>query len=219
MADHLTEEQQVEAIKKWWKENGMAVIAGLVIGALALFGWRGWLEHQDDKAAEASALYGEFQKSLIANKTDSIEKLKSDLFAEYKSTPYAALAALAAAKKSVETNNIKSAKNDLQWVLDNTRQNQIQHTARVRLISLMVNDAEYDAALALLAVENTGGYAAVYEDLRGDIYVAKGDTTAAHAAYDKALQSEGLSPTARDIVKVKYTDTKPAEVKTPETVK
>jgi len=219
VADHLTEEQQVEVIKKWWKENGMAVVAGLVIGSLALFGWRGWIEYKDTKAVEASALYGEFQKNLLANNKESIGKLKSELIAEHKSTPYAALAALAAAKKAVEESDMKSAKNDLQWVVDNTRQNQIQHTARIRLLALMVNDAEYDAALALLAIKDTGGYTAIYEDLRGDIFLAKGDMVAANAAYDKALQSEGLSPAARDTVKLKYSDTKSTNIVEPETAK
>ena len=219
MADHLTEEQQVESIKKWWKENGMAVIAGLVIGSLALFGWRGWNEYQETRAAEAFVLYSDFQKSLVANDADSMTKLKSQLLADYKATPYAPLAALAAAKKAVEDNDMKSAKDSLQWVLDNTRQNQIQHTARVRLVALMVNDVEYDAALALLAVKNTGGYTAVYEELRGDILLAKGDVAAARAAYDKALQSDGLSPEGRDAVSVKYADTQSAAVEKLETVK
>ncbi|MCK4744224.1 MAG: tetratricopeptide repeat protein [Sulfuriflexus sp.] len=219
MADHLTEEQQVEAIKRWWKENGVAVIAGLVLGSLALFGWRGWGEYKDTQAAEAFVLYSDFQKSLAANDVDSMTTLKSQLFTDYTATPYAPLVALAAAKKAVENNDMKSAKDSLQWVLDNTRQNQIQHTARVRLISLMVNDAEYDAALTLLTVKNTGGYTAVYEELRGDVLLAKGDVTAAHAAYDKALQSDGLSPEGRDSVNVKYADTQSAVIEKSETAK
>lgn len=217
MADHLTEEQQVEALKKWWKENGVAIIAGLVIGSAALFGWRGWIEYKDTRAAEAFVVYSDFQKSLSANDVDAMAKLKSKLFVDYTTTPYASLVALAAAKKAVEGNDMKSAKESLQWVLDNTRQNQIQHTARTRLVALMVNDAEYDQALTLLTIKNTGGYTAVYEELRGDILLAKGDVAAAHAAYNKALQSDGLSPEGRDAVNLKYEDTKMAAIEKPET--
>ena len=209
MAEHLTEDEQVEAIKKWWKENGMAVIAGLVIGSAALFGWRGWNDHKDSQAADASVVYGEFQKGLISDNKDVITASKSQLVTDYAKTPYASLASLAVAKKAVESNDMTLAKSNLQWVLDNTRQNQVKHTARVRLIALMVNDAEYDAALAMLNIIDMGGYTAIYEELRGDILLAKGDMTAAHAAYDKALQSEGLSAAARDTIKVKYADTKP----------
>ena len=219
MADHLTEEQQVEAIKKWWKENGMAVIAGLVIGSLALFGWRAWGEHQDTKAAEASAIYGEFQKNIFSNNNEEIEKLNTQLSIDYIGTPYAALANLAVAKKAVADNDMAKAKSSLQWVLDNTKQSQVQHTARIRLLALMINDAEYDAALALLAIKNAGGYAGVYEELRGDILLAQGDKAGAYAAYDKALQSDGLSPEARDAVSMKYADAKPTVVKEAETVK
>jgi len=219
VADHLTEEQQVEAIKKWWKENGMAVIAGLVIGTVALFGWRAWGDYQDTQAAEASVIYGEFQKNISSNNKEEIEKLNVQLSTDYIETPYAALANLAVANKAVADNDMAKAKTSLKWVLDNSKQKQIQHTARIRLLALMFNDAEYDAALALLEIKNTGGYTAVYEELRGDILLAQGDKAGAYAAYDKALQSDGLSPEGRDAVSVKYADAKPAVVKDAETIK
>ena len=36
MEVYTTEEQQVEVIKEWWKENGTSVIAGTVIGLVGL---------------------------------------------------------------------------------------------------------------------------------------------------------------------------------------
>jgi len=213
VADHLTEEQQVEAIKSWWKENGIAVIAGLVIGFVALFGWRGWNDYQEENAAKASALYGEFQVSLNANNKESIEKLHQQFITEYASTPYASLVSLALAKKAVEDKDTQAAKQNLQWVLDNNKQSQIKHTARVRLVALLINDKEYDAALSLLAVKETGGYAGVYEELRGDALLAKGDVEGANSAYEKALQSEGISSASREIITAKLANTKSETVK------
>ena len=219
MSDHLTEEQQVEAIKSWWKENGVAVIAGLVIGFLALFGWRGWNDYQADNAAEASTLYGEFQISLKANDKESMSSLQKQLETDYASTPYTSLVALAMARNAVEDKDSKTAKQNLQWVLDNSKQAQIKHTARVRLTALHINDKEYDAALALLNVKESGGYAGVYEELRGDALLAKGDTSAANSAYDKALQSDGLSTASRDLINAKLSDTNQASTVESEMVK
>lgn len=219
MSDNLTEEQQVEAIKQWWKENGMAVIAGLVIGTAALFGWRGWNDYQESNAAEASALYGEFQLSLNSNDKEKVEKLHQQFLVDYASTPYAKLVSLAMASKAVEEKDTKSAKENLQWVLDNSKQSQIKHTARVRMIALLINDKEYDDALSLLNVKEPGGYAGVYEELRGDALLAKGDAAAANTAYDKALQSDGLSSANREIITAKLADTTAAAITQSEMVK
>ncbi len=219
MSDNLTEEQQVEAIKRWWKENGIAVIAGLVIGLVAIFGWRAWGDYKDSNAAEASALYGEFQISLNANNQESITALQQKFMTDYASTPYASLVSLAMAKKAVEDKNTSAAKTSLQWVLDNTKQAQIKHTARIRLIALLINDKEYEAALALINVKQTGGYAGIYNELRGDLLLAQGDVAAAHNAYDKALQSEGLSSASREIISAKLSDTSSSPIAQSEMVK
>ena len=219
MADHLTEEQQVEAIKNWWKENGVAVIAGVVIGIALLFGWRYWQEHKETQAGEASALYGEFQLGLKANNKDAMAASRDKLFADYASTPYASLTALAIAKTAVDENNTKIAKENLEWVLANAKQEQIKQTARTRLIALHISDAEYDAAQALLPAQDATGYVGVYEELRGDILLAKGDRAGANAAYDKALQSDGLSPASREMLNMKFVDTNPVTTSKAETVK
>ncbi len=219
MSENLTEEQQVEAIKGWWKENGMAVIAGLVIGTAALFGWRGWNDYQESTAAEASALYGEFQLGFNAGDKEKVEKLYQQFLTDYSSTPYAPLVSLAMAKKAVEDKDTQTAKQNLQWVLDNAKQPQIKHTARVRLVALLINDKEYDAALSLLNVKKPGGYAGIYEELRGDALLAKGDTAAANTAYDKALQSDGLSSANREIITAKLADTTAAAITQSEMVK
>ena len=208
MADHVTEEQQVEAIKKWWKENGIAVIAGLVIGFGALYGWRYWNETKADQAAEASLQYGIFQVQL---KQGNVEAKQSGdkIISEYTATPYAVLAAFELAKYAIEKNDLAEAKARLQWVLDNTRQAQMKHTAQLRLAAVVSAEGDFDAALGLLNVDAAGGYKGAYAEMRGDVLVAKGDLAAAHAAYDLALQTDGLSPGNREVVEAKRADTQP----------
>jgi len=207
VADNLTEEEQIEAIKKWIKENGLAVVAGLVIGIGALFGWRAWGDYQDNAAASASALYGEFQLSLNAKDKESMNLLQQQFITDYASSPYASLASLAMAKKAVEDQDTQTAKQNLQWVLDNSKQSQIKQTAKIRLIALLISNKEFDDALSALDVKESGGYTGIYEELRGDVLLAKGDIAAANSAYDKALQSEGLSSASREIITAKLANT------------
>ena len=39
MNAYETDEEKVEAIKGWWKENGISVVGGLALGLAAVFGW------------------------------------------------------------------------------------------------------------------------------------------------------------------------------------
>lgn len=207
MAEHITEEQQVEAIKTWWKENGVAVIAGLVIGFAALFGWRYYNDYKDTQAAAASVMYESVQQKISLRQIDEARVQAEKIISEYPRTPYATMAALAAAKQAFATDNMDAARKHLQWVLDNSRQQQFLHSARLQLLALMLNAGEYDAALSLLATVKTGGYAAAYEEMRGDLLIAKGDRAAAHEAYNLALQTEGLGTQQRQVVQAKFDDT------------
>ena len=41
MATHLDEEEELENLKRWFRENWVALAAGLVIGFGAIGGWQG----------------------------------------------------------------------------------------------------------------------------------------------------------------------------------
>lgn len=207
MAEHLTEEQQVEAIKSWWKENGIAIFAGIAIGLAALYGFRYWTDYRAEQAGSASALYEEVQKHLQQKKTGEAITRAQQIISDYSRTPYAALSALMLARLAVDKNEMDEAKTRLQWVLDNSRQTQHEHIARQRLASVLLAEGSHDAALALLSNIKGGGFTGSYAEIRGDIYLAKDDRKAAHDAYDKALQSEGLGAQQRNMLQAKYDDT------------
>ena len=95
MADYNNEDEQLEALKQWWKENGAAVITGIVLGAAALFGWRFWQDYQVEQAQAASAVYAEMRAA--AGDVDTLMAGAEMLRSDYARTPYAALAALEAA--------------------------------------------------------------------------------------------------------------------------
>lgn len=210
MADHITEEEQVEAIKKWIKENWMAVVAGLVLGFGALFGWRGWTEYQQTLAGEASALYSELMKIDKKAKPDALKAKAEEIIAGYSGTEYASLASFELAQQAVAVNDMKTAMDKLQWVIANSKQPQIIHTARIRLAMVLLNEGDNAKALALLDLKKAGGFIAQYAELRGDVLVAMGDRDAANKAYKLALESEGVGNQQREFLIAKIADTTPA---------
>ena len=66
MEHYETEEQQVEAIKRFWKENGTAIIVGAVLGLGGLWGWRYYNDEQIAAKEQASAAFESQTAALLA---------------------------------------------------------------------------------------------------------------------------------------------------------
>ncbi|MGB5737104.1 MAG: tetratricopeptide repeat protein, partial [Thiohalocapsa sp.] len=98
MADLQTDEETVEAIKKWWKANGVSVVAGIAIGLGSVIGWRAWVNHQTGVAQQASIAFEQVLATSASGAGESAEKQAEMVVSEYPDTPYAMFADLAAAK-------------------------------------------------------------------------------------------------------------------------
>lgn len=209
MAEHLTEEQQVEALKQWWKENGMSVVIGLLIGFAALFGWNYWNDYRDEQGARASVIYQQLLTDLQANKAEAVQQQADSLRNEFSKTPYATLAAMAQARLAVEKGELDAAAAHLQWAMANTRQDQLQHTARLRLARVLIAAGKPDEVDNLLAKARPGAYAAAYAEVSGDAAVARGDLAAAREAYQRAMSTAGDDQQFSNAVRLKLDDIAP----------
>ena len=189
MAEYETEEQQVEALKDWWKQNGMAVVGGAVLGISALVGWRGWNWYQEKQATEASDIFAVVQEAANKNDTTTLQKQTNILRDNYASTPYAPLAVLHQAKNQIEQGENAAAEESLRWVLKNSKQDTVQNVARLRLARLLLADKKVDEAQAMVNSGMSDAYASLTNEIRGDIFVAKGEIEQAKEAYDQAMQA------------------------------
>ena len=186
--DYETEEQQIEAIKKWWKENNKNIFAGIAVGVILIGGWRSYNVHQVTHAEYASKVYEEIFHALptAADTTDAQAKA-NELYASYSDTPYASLSALILAKAQLQKGETQQAIQQLEWVMANAQQQELTHIARLRLVRVLLSEKSTDKALELLSVEYPASFAVLYEELKGDVYVSRGELDQARVAYDKAL--------------------------------
>jgi predicted negative regulator of RcsB-dependent stress response len=200
MAEYETEEQQVEALKQWWAENGRAVLMGIGLGLVLIFGWRGWQGHQTKVAETASSAYTGVMQSL-ENKDDGetflgkVESLKS----EHGGSAYAAMASLAEARFHVEKEDLPAAEKALRWALDSGSFEEIKSIARLRLARVLSAQTKYDDALAMLDDVTGEAYAGMIDEIRGDIYLEKGDAAQALVAYKRARDSGARTASAQDL--------------------
>lgn len=202
MADYATEEEQLEALKRWWSENGRAVILGVTIGVLALAGWRGWEMYTEQRALGASAVYDQLLGDLAADDTAAVLEHAEALRSDYAGTAYAGLGALAAAGVAVGTGDLEAAEQWLRRARELAADRHVALLAQARLARVLNARGNPDAALDLLEDDVPPAYTALYAEIRGDLLSEQGDEEAAVAAYQRALDAE-VGPADRALVERK----------------
>ncbi|ODX28488.1 YfgM family protein [Vibrio parahaemolyticus] len=189
-----TEEQQVEAIKDWWKENGKAVIIGAVVGLGGLFGWRYYQDTVIQASETASQSYTTAMNALQEKGVDA----QSDVQAFIESNEvkeYSVLAALQLAKAQVEAKDFAAALEQLKWAQSNTKDAALSPLISYRIARIETEMGNFDAANTELGKVTDTAWAGRISELRGDIALRQGDKDAAYAAYTEAQQAADASPT------------------------
>ncbi|MCW8091351.1 YfgM family protein [Alteromonas sp. ASW11-130] len=191
MEQYATEEQQVEAIKKFWKENGIAIVVGAVIGLGGLWGWRYYSDSQLAAKEEASAAY---QKVVEAQ--DDIQSTEQlDTFIQNNAdSGYANIAGLVAAQKAVDANDFSEAEEQLQRVVNEADDANLAAVASIRLARVQLEMGKTEDALASLDKVNLDSFAAQVDEIKGDVYARQGDVEKAKEAYTRALAAAGNNP-------------------------
>jgi len=200
---NLSEEEQVEALKKWWKENGRSVIVGLVLGLGGVFGWKAWTQHQQEMVEQASARFEQLGQSVAVGSTESAVKQAELLINDFGDSAYAIFASLDLAKVRLDQGDVKGAQPRLRWAMENSTDPSIRQIARLRLARMMLNDGDLDGTSGILAQADDDSFRGEFAKLRGDLALAQGDKAAARTAYQEALDN-GVSNIA--LVQMKLDD-------------
>ena len=188
MEVYESEREQIEAIKKWWQQNGKAIIIGTVLGLGSLFGWQQYQANIKSSREAASMEYEVLLNDLDKKDIQGVKDRGADIVNKYQGTPYASLAALALAKVHAEGGDLTAARTYLQIVVDQKDLPELQKVARLRLGALMLAQDQAQQALDLLkGADTSGGLASDYDELKGDIQTALGNVDEARSAYEHAI--------------------------------
>jgi len=189
-----SDEEQVEAIKKWWSENGKSIIAGIVLGLGAVFGWQAWIQHQGQTAAQASLRYENMAQAIQAGSVESAIKHGEKIITEWPDSNYAVFAAQDMAKIQLEQGDADAAKTQYQWVLANAKDASLKQLARLRMARMLLSENDIDGAEVIAAKADKDNFAGEFAALRGDIAMAKKDYASARTAYQDALDNKVGNP-------------------------
>jgi len=187
MERYETEEQQVEAIKAFWKNNGTSIILGAVLGLGGLWGWRYYNDVQLENKAQASLAYTEMTTSL--SQEDASSNVQA-FIQEHGDTGYGALAALIAAQKSVDSDDIDAAEANLKDAINFAKSDAIADLAKIRLARVQASKEDYQTALSTLDAIVNVSFKDQVEEIKGDIYLAQQEFDNARVAYSSALAED-----------------------------
>lgn len=199
----LEEQEQLDELKAWWKRWGNLVTYGVAALLIGVAGYQYWNHQKATKAAEASGLFDVMQQSIEAGNKKVFKEQAAELIDKYGNTPYATRAAMVLASTNVEDKDIKSAKAQLEWVIEHTKEASLKDVARLRLAGLLMDEKQYEAALKQLDSKHTDAFAARFDDLKGDLYLAQGKSTEARAAYSAAYAKLKETNPMRGVVEMK----------------
>ncbi|NGX14804.1 tetratricopeptide repeat protein [Wenzhouxiangella sp. XN24] len=194
MEDYLSEREQVDRIRQWWKENGAWIIVGLGGGLLALAGWNWWQNYQEERAAQASALYSVVAEAAMEERVDEVRLGVERLASGHAGSPYLQHARMALAAASVRFGDTDAAIAELERVLADAADPQLRLVARLRLARVVLATGDQDRALELARGADGGAFAAALLEVEGDALAARGEDAAARDAYEQAIAAGQGAP-------------------------
>jgi predicted negative regulator of RcsB-dependent stress response len=199
----LQEQEQVDAFKAWWKDNGKWLLIALAVAVSGFAAMQGWQFYKEKKMAEASTLYVELEKQLTSNDPKRINDAEQAVIDKFGSTAYAPRAALLAAQVNIQNKDITRAKSQLEWVIQHADETGLQNLARLKLASVLLDEKKYAEALKLLDAKHAESFTGLYTDLKGDVLNAQGKTDEARAAYQLALSKTDAQSKYRILIQMK----------------
>jgi predicted negative regulator of RcsB-dependent stress response len=202
MAYDLEEQEQIATFKAFWTRYGNLITWVLILALGSFAAYNFWNSHTRKQSVEASALYDEQTDALVAKDNAKSQRIASDIQSKFKRTVYAQMSALAAAKTAFEANDLKTAKAQLQWVIDNGN-DEYKSLAQLRLAGVLLDEKNLDGALKLLDGKFLPQFAAEVADRKGDVLAAQNKIADARAAYVAALAAMGPKHPGSQLVRIK----------------
>lgn len=186
MALSPEDQEQLESLRQWWKENGTSAIVGVLLGASTIGGYQGWRFWQDYRADAAGEVYHRYRVQLEAERTDEALAVAQELREDYPSTVYATMAGLTASRIHLDQGTSEQAQQWLDWVRKNAPEPSLQALATIRLARVYLEQEQWQEGLDLLENWSEEGWDASRHELLGDLYRQAGRLDNAREAYREA---------------------------------
>ena len=202
----MDEHEKGEAVRAWIRQNGSAIVGGVALGLVLIFGYQWWQRSQAEHRITAATQYQAVTEAAERKDLETLGALSTELGKEYGDTPYALLAALQLADARLVAGQVKEARAALDDAAKLTEEPALLALIDLRRARLALAEGDADAAIKGLDAMPDNMYTGLAAELRGDALVALGRTDDARAAYATALVELDTGAPNRRIVEMKLSD-------------
>jgi predicted negative regulator of RcsB-dependent stress response len=203
MALDLEEQEQLDELKAWWKKNGTYIIAGVAAFVIGVSGWTAWQRWTHKQSSEAAALFEQTLQAAMSNNVKAIKELTSQIMENHGRSGYAAPAAWLAGRANFTTGDLKSAQAQYQYAVEHANDPGLEQLARLRLAAILLDAKDHAGAMKLLEGEPDAAFAALFANLKGDVFAAQGKQAEARAAYTLAMEKLDAKSPLKALVELK----------------
>lgn len=204
MAVTDSEQHQIESLKEWWKNYGKLIIIAFFITLAASWGWRYWQQREMVITAQASQIYDQMTASFSNQDHDAFAAQANKLVSEFSKTPYANMAEFAVANQAIKDAKFDKALTALQNIIATSNDAQVREIARVRAARVFLAQNKLADALQVLEKLDSTAFMPIVQEVRGDVYMAQGDTEKARASYKSALAATPAEEISRPLLEMKF---------------
>ncbi len=204
--EYLTDDEQLEAVKQWFKEYAPWLIGGVLAGLAGFFGYSYYQSYINGRDLKAAAEFSAMTTALQTNDRAKSRRIADGLIKEYADSPYADQAQLMLARLAVDDGQLDKAAAPLTQIMNNSKDTELRQIARLRLARILTDQGKSDEAIKMLPEPIPPAFAARYYEVRGDAYLAKKDTAHAVAEYQKALGAADASGINSSLLELKLQD-------------
>ena len=198
--------EQSELVQKWLRDNGVSIIAGIVIGLVGIFGWQQWRNHQARNEGQASQLYQQVQIAQASGKPDTASQLTDQLMKDYAKSPFTVFAVSERAKQQLQAKQLDKAEASLKWAESHATAPALKSLTLLRIAQVELARDNGKEALSTLDRIPADSYQGLAQELRGDVLVKLGRSDEARKAYQAALSALGEEAPQRGALQMKLDD-------------
>ena len=203
MTELLTEQEQVEQLKKWLRLYGIPALLGVIAGIVIFYGWNYYHAYRMRILTHASKVYDEMLTYRAQNNSAATYTQAEKLLKHYSSTPYGDMAALMLAKEAVDHKDFTQAHTQLSWVKDHSHQTALRQIARLRIARLDLAEQKPEAAIDELKKIEDKSFSGLVDEVLGDAYLSQHQVAQAREAYARALKEFPNSEEIRPLLEMK----------------
>lgn len=203
MTEYLTEQEQIEQLKRWLRAYGLPALLGVFVGIVLFYGWHYYQGHRLHILTRASSVYDEMLTNRVHHNQEGAITQANKLLSHYASTPYGELAAFMLAHEAITQKNYPEALKHLSWVMKHSHTRSLRQIARLRVARIYIANQHPEEAIHLLRTIDDKSFSGLIDEVLGDAYLAAQQPAQARAAYQAALQNLPHSEEMRPLLEMK----------------